>query len=70
MLKGSDLVRALHKLGFFEHRQRGTSHLILKHEDGRRAVVPIHSGSDIPRGTLAGILRDIRVTVEELERVL
>jgi predicted RNA binding protein YcfA (HicA-like mRNA interferase family) len=38
----------------------------MKHEDGRRAVVPVHPGKDIPKGTLKGILRDIEVTVNQL----
>ncbi len=57
-----DLIRALTKLGFFEHRQRGTSHLVMKHGDGRRAIIAVHQGRDIPKGTLLGILKDISVT--------
>lgn len=63
------LVRALERLGFFKHRQRGTSHLIMKHPDGRLTTIAMHSG-DIPRGTLYGILRDIRITPDELREVL
>lgn len=70
LLKDRELIRALHKLGFFEHRQRGTSHLIMKHPDGRMASIAIHPGHDIPRGTLRGILQDIRVSIEELEKNL
>lgn len=63
------LIRALERLGFRKHRQRGTSHLVMKHPDNRITTVAVHSG-DIPRGTLYGILRDIRVTPEELRKVL
>jgi len=65
-----DPIQALKKLGFFEHRQHGTSHLIMKHNDGRRTVVPIHPGRDIPKGTLRAILRDINISNEELIRFL
>ena len=61
-----DLIRALTKLGFFEHRQRGTSHLVMKHSDGRRVIIAVHQGRDIPKGTLSGILKDIGVTSEQL----
>ena len=67
VLKDKDLVRVLHRLGFLEHRQRGTSHLIMKHPDGRRTTVPMHPGRDIPTGTLRAILRDINVTPEQLQ---
>ena len=52
-------------MGFFESRQKG-SHLILKHNDGRKTVVPIHGGKTIPRGTLRGILRDIEIATKDL----
>ena len=65
-LKSRELIRALKKLGFFEHRQKSTSHLIMKHRDGRRTVIAIHGGKDIPIGTLRGILHDIQIKPEEL----
>lgn len=57
-------------LGFYEHRQRGTSHLIIVHPDGRRTSIPIHPGKDIPRGTLKGILRDLEISTEEFVKLL
>ncbi|HCA67001.1 MAG TPA: hypothetical protein DEP08_02870 [Candidatus Jacksonbacteria bacterium] len=59
------LISALNKIGFFEHRQHGTSHLVLKHPDGRRAIVPMHN-KDIPKGTLLGILRDCEINKQQL----
>lgn len=70
VLKDQDLIRALTRLGFFEHRQRGTSHLVLKHADGRRVIVAVHAGRDIPKGTLRAILRDANVTPTQLIAVL
>ena len=69
-LKSKVLVRILKSVGFFEHRQKSTSHLVMKHSDGRRTIVPIHSNKDIPKGTLFTILRDIQITKEELIKVL
>ncbi len=59
------LISVLKKFGFLEHRQHGTSHLIFKHIDGRRAVVPMHS-KDIPKGTLLGIMRDCEMSKQQL----
>jgi predicted RNA binding protein YcfA (HicA-like mRNA interferase family) len=69
IIKAKELIKALKKLGFLEHRQVG-SHLVIKHDDSRRTVIPVHSGQDIPRGTLKAILRDIEVSVDELIGVL
>lgn len=70
ILEDRELLKALKKLGFFECRQRGTSHLVLKHSDGRRVIVAIHQGKDIPRGTLKAILEDAEISVDELMRFL
>lgn len=70
MLKANELIRALKKLDFIECRQRGTSHLVMKHTDGRRTTIAVHSNKDIPRGTLGGILRDIDISRDEFLRIL
>lgn len=70
IIKSRQLIEALKKLGFFEHRQRGTNHLIMAHTDGKRASIPVHPGKDIPRGTLKGILRDLEISTEELVKTL
>lgn len=70
VVKSKDLVKALKSVGFLEHRQRSTSHLVMKHNDGRRTVVPIHSNKEIPKGTLLALLKDIQITKEELVKIL
>lgn len=70
VVKSKDLVKALKSVGFLEHRQRSTSHLMMKHGDGRRTIVPMHSNKDIPKGTLLAILKDIQITKEELVKIL
>lgn len=70
VVKSKDLVKALKSIGFLEHRQRSTSHLVMKHNDGRRTIVPIHSNKDIPKGTLLAILKDIQITKDELIKIL
>jgi predicted RNA binding protein YcfA (HicA-like mRNA interferase family) len=70
LTKDRQLIRVLKKLGFFEHPERGTSHLVFSHPDGRRTTVARHSGKDIPRGTLRAILRDINVSILEFNKLL
>ena len=62
------LIAALLRQGFFRDRQRG-SHVMLRHEDGRRTIIPLHA-RDLPIGTLRGILGDLEMTVDELRAAL
>jgi predicted RNA binding protein YcfA (HicA-like mRNA interferase family) len=67
--KGREIVRALERLGFSVVRTRG-SHVFLKHTDGRVTTVPVHASETIGPGLLRSILRDVELSVEELERHL
>lgn len=70
IIKDRELVRVLRKLGFFEHPEQGTSHLVFKHPDGRRTTISRHPGKDIPRGTLRAILRDVNISPQEFSKLL
>lgn len=61
-LSAAAVVRALEQLGFEAVRQAG-SHVVMR-EGSRGCVVPLHR--ELKVGTLAGILRQADVTVEEL----
>jgi len=68
-ISAQKLIRVLKKLGFGEHAERGTSHLVFSHPDGRRTLVSRHRG-DVKKGTLAGILRDLKISSDEFRRLL
>ena len=68
-ISAQKLIRVLKKLGFSEHAEHGTAHLVFSHPDGRRTLVSRHRG-DIKKGTLAGILRDLKISSEEFRRLL
>ena len=70
LVKDRELIRVLKKLGFFEHPERGTSHLVFSQKDGRRTTVSRHPGKDIPRGTLRAVLRDINISIKEFITLL
>jgi predicted RNA binding protein YcfA (HicA-like mRNA interferase family) len=64
-VSGLAVIRALERMGFTQVRQSG-SHVILKRktEEGEiGCVVPLHR--ELAIGTLRGILRQARVTVDE-----
>ena len=62
VLSGTDLVKALERLGFEQIRQRG-SHVVMR-RGSAGTVVPLHR--EVKTGTLAGILRQAGVTHDEL----
>ncbi len=66
---GKDLIKALNKCDFKVIRIKG-SHHFLRHEDGRRSVVPVHKNETIGKGLLAQILRDCEISREELRTFL
>lgn len=67
-IKARDLLKILKKMGFVERRQKG-SHLFMSHQDGRTTVVPVHPSRQIGVGLLRSILRDIKLSPEEFEKL-
>jgi predicted RNA binding protein YcfA (HicA-like mRNA interferase family) len=70
-LKGREVIGALQRAGFSVTRTSG-SHCRLVHDTDstRQVTVPLHSGKDLKRGTVQGILRQAGLTVEELNALL
>ena len=66
-LTGTQLIKALRRLGFDLIRIKG-SHHFLRHPDGRCTVVPVHRGETIGRGLFAQILRDCELTREDIQK--
>lgn len=65
VLKATEVITILGKLGFVEVRQRG-SHKQFRHLDGRGTTVPVHKGRDISPVLLRKIADDINMTLTEL----
>jgi predicted RNA binding protein YcfA (HicA-like mRNA interferase family) len=61
VLSGSDVIKALERLGFEQVRQRG-SHVVMRRGD-TGTVVPLHK--EVKTGTLSGIIRQAQIPVEE-----
>ena len=68
-VKGKDLISALRGEGFVVIRVKGSHHFI-RHSDGRATVVPVHGGETLGPGLLASILRDLKLTREQLQKLL
>jgi len=69
IIKAKELIRVLKKLGFVKYHQVG-SHAQFKHPEGKRITVPIHSGKDMGKKTLKGIINDLDFTTEEFIKIL
>ena len=67
-ISAQKLVKILEKEGFQAVHQKG-SHIRLKHSDGRRTTVPMHSGESVGVGLLRKILRDVNLSLEEFEKL-
>ena len=69
-IKAKDLIRILQREGYVLAHQKG-SHATFKHPGThRRVTVPVHSGQDLKRGLLRGILNDLNITPEEFIKKL
>ena len=64
-ISGTEAIRALKRLGFVQARTRGSHVVLRKHTVGGDVgcVVPLHR--ELAIGTLRGILRQARVSVDE-----
>lgn len=67
-ISGKEMCKLVEKLGFEKDHQRG-SHCIYKHSDGRRTVVPIHGNEDIIISLLSDILKQIKLSREEYDKL-
>jgi len=68
-ISGKELCKVLDKLGFKKIYGKG-SHIRFKHSDGRRTVVPVHGNEDLGPGLLVAILKQIKLTREDFEKLI
>jgi predicted RNA binding protein YcfA (HicA-like mRNA interferase family) len=70
VVKPKEVIRALERAGFFIHHSTG-SHYILKHPDrpGPRVTIAFHN-RDLKRKTLATIVDQAGLSVEEFIELL
>ena len=61
------LLRIFRQAGFLIDHQSG-SHIVLRHPDGRRTVIPYHT-RDLKRGTLIEIIKQAGYTIEEFLKI-
>lgn len=58
-MKYSELKRKLKKAGFnFERQGKGSHQIWYNKQSGKRIIFPDHGSKEIPKGTVAGIMKD------------
>jgi predicted RNA binding protein YcfA (HicA-like mRNA interferase family) len=67
VVSGSEAIVALGKAGFARVSQRG-SHVMLRNEAGRTAIVPLHR--ELAPGTLRSVLRQAGLSVDEFVKLI
>ncbi|NJD78100.1 MAG: addiction module toxin, HicA family [Candidatus Methanoperedens sp.] len=63
------IIKVLERKGFVLDRTKGSHYIYYNNETKKRAVVPVHK-SDLPKGTLLEILKQIGINKEELSELL
>jgi predicted RNA binding protein YcfA (HicA-like mRNA interferase family) len=69
ILDAKKLEKLLMNLGFERVRQKG-SHVFYRHPDGRTTTLPHHRGRDLARPLLREIIREIKLTPEDMLHML
>jgi len=67
-VSGRELCRIVEKLGFQKVHQVG-SHVRYVHPDGRKTTIPVHGNEDLGKGLILEILKQIKLTREEFEKL-
>ncbi len=68
VVSGIDMCKILEKNGFEKIHQVG-SHVRYVHSDGHKTVIPIHSNEMLGRGLISEILKPIKITRDEYEKL-
>ena len=67
---GEQVVKAFQRAGWKISRQR-SSHVILEKEGHEATLsVPVHKGKNVKRGTLRGLIKDAKMSVDDFLRYI
>ncbi|MEK6972421.1 MAG: type II toxin-antitoxin system HicA family toxin [archaeon] len=67
VISGKEAIKVAQKLDFQIIRQRG-SHIILRNEQNKRLVIPLHKS--LKPGTLLQIIKTLGISKEKFEELL
>jgi predicted RNA binding protein YcfA (HicA-like mRNA interferase family) len=67
-ISGREMCKLVEKLGFQKVHQVG-SHVRYVHPDGRKTTIPVHGNEELGKGLLLEILKQIKMTREDYEKL-
>ena len=70
VVRAREVIRVAQRLGFVLDRQKGSHAVYRRASDGARVVIPVHAGKNLKPKTLAGIIEDLGLTVEQFRDML
>ena len=69
-ITGFKLIRILRKAGWIVKSQKGSHVKLVKKDSNNFIIVPVHARSTIPKGTLANIIKDAGLTIEQFVKMM
>jgi len=69
IIPAKKMIKILKLLGFESARVKGSHHFFFNSNSGMTATIPIHANADLSVGILKEILKDIRLSIEEYEKL-
>ena len=67
---GKQLTKVAKSIGFEFDRKTGSHEVYYRESDKRRVVIQVHAGKTLKPKTLAAIVRDMGLTMEELAKLV
>ncbi len=67
---GKQVGKVAKDIGFAYDRTTGSHEVYYRQADNRRIVIPVHAGKTIKPKTLAAIVRDMGLTMEEFAKLI
>ena len=62
---GRQVIKALKKKGWYKKSQRGSHVKMVNPKFINPVIVPVHSKTTIPKGTLSNIIKDADISLKE-----
>ena len=62
-LTSTYLIKLLESNGFVFRRAKGSHHIYYNAESNKTAVVPVHGGKDLRKGTFLSILKQAEIEI-------
>jgi len=69
-LNARKIIKALLKVGFKKHRQKGSHLILINRNSDALTVVPVHPGRTIRKSLLHSIIKEAKLSSDEFLKLL